>query len=232
MGLVSHEHYDRIMDESIPYESVGRTKQKRRTREALTDAARALIARGATPTVEEAAAAASISRTTAYRYFRSQRELLVAAHPVIEISSLLGDDPPQDPAERIERAVDELIRLTIEHEPELRTMLRLSLETDAQRERLVLRRGRAIGWLRDALEPLRGRLPEHELERLVCAVRAAVGIEALVWLRDVAGLSHKEAVDIMKWSARALFRAALGERHSGGEACEDEEQVQHPRVKR
>ena len=33
--------------------------------------------------VEDAAAAASISRTTAYRYFPNERALLVAAHPEI-----------------------------------------------------------------------------------------------------------------------------------------------------
>ena len=58
-----------IMSGPEPYESTGRTAQKNRTRKALIDAARALIVSGITPTVEDAAAAASISRTTAYRYF-------------------------------------------------------------------------------------------------------------------------------------------------------------------
>ena len=44
-----------MMGMSIPYEATGRTQQKLRTRRALIDAARALIAGGATPTVEEAA---------------------------------------------------------------------------------------------------------------------------------------------------------------------------------
>ena len=57
------------MNVSIPYELNGRIDQKRRTRDALIAAARDLVADGATPTVEGAAEAASISRTTAYRYF-------------------------------------------------------------------------------------------------------------------------------------------------------------------
>ena len=48
------------MDMSIPYEAVGRTRQKERTRGALIAAARDLVAQGITPTVEDAAAAASI----------------------------------------------------------------------------------------------------------------------------------------------------------------------------
>ena len=67
------------MNMSIPYEALGRTRQKERTRGALIAAARELVAQGTTPTVEEAAAAASISRTTAYRYFPNQRALLAAA---------------------------------------------------------------------------------------------------------------------------------------------------------
>src|SRR5687768_11816512 len=83
-----------IMSGSESYESTGRTAQKMRTRKALVDAARALIVSGVTPTVEEAADAASISRTTAYRYFPNQRDLLIAAYPEIELPSLLGDHPP------------------------------------------------------------------------------------------------------------------------------------------
>ena len=58
------------------YEQVGRVRQKQRTREALISAARELVADGATPTVEDAASQAGISRTTAYRYFPNQATLL------------------------------------------------------------------------------------------------------------------------------------------------------------
>ena len=46
------------------------------------------------------------------------------------------------------------------------------------------------------------------LRRLVLAIRTAVGIEALVWLTDVAGLSRADAAATMKWSAQALLRSA------------------------
>src|SRR5688572_814901 len=117
-----------MMDTSIPYESTGRTEQKARTRKLLIAASRELLAKGITPTVEEAAEAASISRTTAYRYFPNQRTLLLAAHPEISLSSLLGENPPKDPGERLDIALRALTRITVEIEPELRTMLRLSLE--------------------------------------------------------------------------------------------------------
>ena len=191
---------------SISYETTGRVRQKARTREAIVTATRRLLAEGQTPTVEDAADAAGVSRATAYRYFPNQRGMLVAAYPEIEARTLLGSDPPSDVATRVDVVVDEIVRMVIENEPELRTMLRLSLEADAaQREQLVLRQGRAIGWLEDALRPLRGRVPSADVRRLVYAIRTAVGIEAFVWLRDVAGLSTTDAADVMRWSAHRLL---------------------------
>ena len=200
------------MDMSIPYESSGRTAQKMRTRKALIDAARVLITSGVTPTVEDAAAEASISRTTAYRYFPNQRDLLVAAYPENELRSLLGDHPPDGVAARLDLVVGEYLRMTIDNEAALRTALRLSLELDgAHRENLLLRQGRVINWLKDALAPLSGQLSEQAITRLVYAIRASAGIEALVWLCDVAGLSRDEAKELMIWSAQSLLRSALTE---------------------
>ena len=86
---------------SISYERTGRTQQKARTRDALIAATRRLLAQGTTPTVEQAAAAAQISRATAYRYFPNQRALLAATYPVIDLRSLLPTPAPPDPAARL-----------------------------------------------------------------------------------------------------------------------------------
>jgi AcrR family transcriptional regulator len=209
----------------IPYESTGRTNQKTRTREALVEAARRLIDSGVTPTIEQTAAEAAISRTTAYRYFPNQRLLLAAAYPYIERRSLLADTQTTDPDERLRQVVERHTNQTLDIEPQLRAMLRLSLEaTPAERDQLLLRRGRALGWIEDALTPLQGTMPDEEIRRLAMAIRTAEGIEALVWLTDIAGLSREDAVDLMRWSAQALLRYALidgpppvgGDRHSNG----------------
>lgn len=57
--------------------------------------------------------------------------------------------------------------------------------------------------------PEPGRLAEAETHRLVLAIRSATGIEALVWLTDVGGLSRADAAELMRWSAQALLHAAL-----------------------
>lgn len=196
----------------MPYEQTGRTSQKQRTRNELIAAARALVARGVTvPTVEEAAAEASISRTTAYRYFPNQKVLLIAAHPETEISSLLPPDAGTDPEDRLLTAVTAFTRLVIETEQQQRTMLRLSLDPDAAARELPLRQGRAVGWFEDALAPLRPELTESGVHQLALAIRSTVGIESLVWLTDVAGLSRDQASEVMQRSARALLHHALAD---------------------
>lgn len=188
-----------------------------RTRNELIAAARDLIAKGgATPTVEAAAAAASVSRTTAYRYFPSQKALLAAAHPETEVTSLLPADAGGDPEQRLVTAVRAFVALVIESEHQQRTMLRLSLEAGSGPHELPLRKGRAIGWFEDALGPLAPQLSVEGVHRLAVAVRSTVGIESLVWLTDVAGLSRDRAAELMEWSALALLRHALTDGPPGG----------------
>jgi len=190
------------------YEQLGRVQQKHRTREALVAAARALVAEGVTPTVEMAAERALISRTTAYRYFPSQAALLAAAHPEITMVSMLPSDPPADVGERLDLVVARVTDLVRETEAQQRTMLRLSLERDRPgREQLLLRQGRVIGWLAEALSPLVDELGFDTVRALAVAIRAAIGIEAYVWLTDVAQLAPDDAVASMRWSARSLLDA-------------------------
>src|SRR5438128_6526088 len=112
---------------STAYTDSGRKQQKQRTREHLLDAARRLIDSGDTPRVEEVAEAAGISRTTAYRYFPSQTELLAAAFPETARTSLLPDAAPTDVRERVALVVGEVVDVVGRTETQQRAMLRLSL---------------------------------------------------------------------------------------------------------
>lgn len=194
---------------SRSYLELGRSGQKRRTLDALVDAARAMVADGQTPTVDEAALAAGVSRSTAYRYFPGQRELLAAAHPETGSASMLPENPGDNPAERLDAVVATFIAMILQTEAQQRTMLKLSLDPDLPASGLPLRQGRAIPWITEALDPLRGALGDAELRRLVLAIRSAIGIESLVWLTDIGGLSRDEALASMRWSAQALLRHAL-----------------------
>jgi AcrR family transcriptional regulator len=196
---------------STGYELRGRTAQKQRTRSALIVATRGLLAAGVAPTVEAAADAADISRTTAYRYFPNQRSLIAAAHPTTSTTSLLPSDASSDPEERLVIVLDGYLTAVFDDEAQQRTTLRLSLDPSVSSDALPLRQGRVIGWLTEALEPARDELGDDGLRRLVLGIRSATGIEALVWLVDVAGLSRHEAMQQMRWTGLALWRSAIAE---------------------
>jgi hypothetical protein len=85
----------------------------------------------------------------------------------------------------------------------------VSLEPVPDAEQPLLRQGRAIGWIEDALTPLRHTHPDLDVHRLAVAIRSATGIEALIWLTDIAGLTRDEATKLMRCSAHAMLQSAL-----------------------
>jgi len=204
----------------------GRERQKGRTRKALLAAAAELIAAGQTPSITEVADAAEISRRTAYRYFPTQEQLLVEAaleglRPGI-VEAVETVDPKQrdDVEARLDRTVLALQRGAVVNEQLLRTMIRLTVSRPPSagdaggREP---RRGyRRIEWIELALAPVRKKLGKKRFERLVSALTVCLGIDALIVLRDLRGLSESEAEAVALWSARMLLRASLAEKSSPG----------------
>jgi AcrR family transcriptional regulator len=199
---------------TVPYESTGRVNQKARTREALIAATRELLGQGVLPTMEGAAAAAAVSRTTAYRYFSSLRELIIAAYPHVEQRSLLGPDPPADPVARLTIVAENHTRRILANEAQMRSVLRLSLEGIRPPE-LPMHQGLRTAWIEDALAPLRGEMPQEELHRLVHGIGATLGIEAFVYLTDAAKVSREEAAAIIRSNALALLRSAMSDGIAG-----------------
>lgn len=184
--------------------------QKRRTRLAIVNAAAALIANGRPPTVAEAADAALVSRATAYRYFSSQRALLLevameAIHP--DIGPALAAAPPDDPVARFDAVCSTLFDLVVSNEAQMRTMLRVTQEEWLQHQdsEAPLRQGRRLEWIEEALAPLRDRVDSKAFDQLVNVLATVVGIEPYVVLRDVCGLDRETALETMRWAGRALI---------------------------
>ena len=200
----------------------GRERQKGRTRKALLAAAVELLAAGQTPSITEVADAAEISRRTAYRYFPTQEQLLVEAaleglRPEI-VEAVETADPGQsdDVEARLDRTVLALQRGAVANEQLLRTMIRLTVSrppsagnADASEPRRGYRR---IEWIELALAPVRKELGKKRFERLVSALTVCLGIDALIVLRDLRGLSETEAEAVTLWTARMLLRASLAEK--------------------
>jgi AcrR family transcriptional regulator len=176
----------------------------------LTTAVRELLAQGVVPTVEGAAAAASISRTTAYRYFPNQWALVAAAFPHVDEPSLLGPDSTDDPRERLKIVAEEMTSRVLTHEAEMRAVLKLSLEGTRPPE-LPMHRGLRIEWVEDALQPLSGQLDPPALRRLALGIGAGLGIESFVWLTDIARVPRQEAISVMRANASGLLESAMAD---------------------
>lgn len=199
-----------------PKSQATRSGQQRRTRAALLAATAQLLRAGRLPSVAEAAAAADVSRRTAYRYFPTQEQLLTEAaletlRPGIESSFA---SIHEDPETRLDTAVRTIQAQAAANERLLRTMIRLTVERGADPPadgRPALRGSRRIDWVEGALAPIRSKLSPAQFARLVSAISLCVGAEALIVLRDIRGLDQSGAADVSAWSARALLRAALAE---------------------
>jgi AcrR family transcriptional regulator len=196
-------------------ESHERTNQKARTRADLLQAAIALIRNGERPTVEEAALAAGVSKRTAYRYFVSQDHLLADA-ALEGLRAVLGgmlekgldaDDAPS----RLSALAIAMNKLAMSHEAELRVMIRASLDTPRTNAGEPTRGQRRMDWINTALAPARGQLNDDLYDKLASALAVSLGIDALIILRDICGLSPDRIESVMTWSAQALFDAAMKE---------------------
>jgi AcrR family transcriptional regulator len=203
-----------------------RAAQKRRTRKAIVDATIALLAGGETPTVNDVAAAADVSRRTVYLYFPSFDQLLLDAtigalsqasvDRAIEQTSAGGDGD-----ERVERLVRAVHHVSPEVERLGRALVRLTVDANAESppDGQPRRGYRRIEWIEAALSPWRDRLDPPRRHRLVCALAMVIGWEALIVQRDVCGLNAADGEELSVWAARALLNAALqDERKARGSA--------------
>jgi len=194
---------------------LGRVAQKRRTRKAIIAAAAELLAAGKTPTLNDVAAAADMSRRTIYMYFPTMDQLLIDAtlgsltRNTVE-AAINSVRDSSDVAHRVEimtRAVQKDFAAT---EQQGRTLLRLTVDAPAPRPAGQPLRGyRRIEWIERALEPMRGKVDKKRLERLVSALAMVVGWESLIVARDIRGLTLKEAEEVSAWAARVLVNATL-----------------------
>lgn len=195
--------------------SAGRVAQRRRTREAILAATKRLLASGQTPSIEQIAVDADVSRRTIYMYFPTLDQLLVDAtsgllsertiEPLLDSPDLSGD-----PLDRVDEFATTLVRLAPEALPLARRITRLTV--DAERPADAAPRGyRRIEWIGRVLEPLRAQLDEEQFERLWSALAVVLGWEAMMVLRDSRGLAPAEEERVLRWAARALVTAMLDE---------------------
>jgi AcrR family transcriptional regulator len=194
--------------------SGARARQRLRTRKDLMQAATRLLREGRTPTFEEIAEAALVSRATAYRYFSGLDELLREAALDVAVPApevLFGPDAPSDIVDRLERLDAALFAMIAANETPMRLLLAQSLQLSVASGRdpaAPVRQNRRGPLIAEALAPARGQFAPRDLDRLAKALVLLLGVEAEVVFKDVVRVDAAEAAGIRRWMIRALVDAA------------------------
>jgi AcrR family transcriptional regulator len=170
---------------------------------------------GRTPTLEEVAEQALVSRATAYRYFPSVEALLVEAAvdvAVPEPGELFRDETSRDPVMRLQRVETALHDMILANEPLLRTMLAHTIQQGIRADdngKLPRRQNRRTPLIEAALEPARDQFKPASLRVLTRALALVMGPEAAVVIKDVLQLDDADARKVKRWAIRALVEAAM-----------------------
>jgi AcrR family transcriptional regulator len=192
----------------------GREAQKRRTRTAIVAATRELVAAGRTPSIDEIAAAADVSRRTIYLHFPTLDQLLLdaasglLAETTVDARLVASEERGEDALARTDALARGLSEVAPSALPLGRKLIALTVDAAPG----SVRRGyRRASWVERALAPAREQLSPERYERLVSALCVVLGWEAMVVLRDIRGLDADDEEQTLRWAARALVQAALDE---------------------
>lgn len=193
--------------------AAGRPNQKSRTRKDLLRAASRLMQAGSSPSLDEVAAEAMVSRATAYRYFPGAEALLTEAALDVAMPDgerFFADDPSAEPLERLLRADTAVAEMVRANEPALRAMLIHSLQQgqSGSADGLPRRQNRRTPLIEAALAPARERFAPWLHDRLVKALGVVIGTESTIAFKDVLRIDDEEADAVRRWMIRALFEAA------------------------
>jgi AcrR family transcriptional regulator len=207
-----------MMSVNRPDQPDPRANQRARTREAIVDAARELRNAGTTPTVEQAAEKARVSRATAYRYFPTkeslQIELFGSLPGVAEVEAALANMATDDVEERLLLLVDSFDSAALaEQEPfRVATIVAQDMWLRSHRngdQTPHVRERRRMKWLEQVLAPLD--LPPERKRFLKAALALTLGTEPMIVMKDVCRLDDDDALAVLRWAALAILRTALQE---------------------
>ena len=192
----------------------GRANQRRRTRKDLLLAASRLMKLGRSPSLDEIAEEALVSRATAYRYFPSVEGLLVEAAldvAIPEPAAVFANAPTDDAAARVQLVDTVLHEAMLSNEASMRMMLIHTLQRGLSAETsgdIPARQNRRTPLIEAALAPVRQQLKPSAIEPLTQALALIVGTEAMVVFKDVLRVNDATARKVKRWAIQALIEAA------------------------
>jgi len=189
--------------------SGARANQRLRTRKDLLDAAVRLSREAASPSFEDIAEAAMVSRATAYRYFPGLDALMSEAAVHMDTptpETLFGDEPSTDALARVEKLDAALSALVVANEAPLRALLARTVQQPPGEA--PVRQNRRSALVAAALAGVEPPLAPDRLDLLAKALPLLLGIETRVVFKDVLQLDDAEAARVRRWVIRALVEAA------------------------
>lgn len=195
---------------ALMQETGGRVNQKRRTYNAILQAALELIRTERAVTMPEVARAALVSEATAYRYFPDLITLVRAAMDgqlLTPDEALASVSDSTDPVARVAAVTERLLRHVLAFQPAVRAMISAAVAhpDDQPTARPVLR----FGLIDAALAPVADSTDESVLAQLKRDLTIVVSAEALFSLTDLCGLGPDDAIASIVHTATTLTRAAL-----------------------
>lgn len=193
------------------------TGVKKRTFEHLINTAINALDEGNELTITELADRTGISRSTAYRYFPTQSDLISA---VVE-NSLGPIFTWQSNKENVEDRINEFLSFAfpqmLKHEGALRAALRISLQQWAT-ERSSLSplsekfiRGNRKEILSTLLKPLKSELPDNIYDKVIHALSIIYGSEIFLVLKDIWEFDNQQVISLSQWVAKAIINQAKQE---------------------
>jgi AcrR family transcriptional regulator len=189
----------------------GRANQKKRTHDAIVDAARDLIGTGGEVTMAAVATSALVSEATAYRYFPDLASLLREALAGVWASPADALEPVArsgDPAERVAYAAEHLLRGVLRYQGAVRAMISATI---TRPDAAAVRPGIRLGLIEYALTSPDGTpapISSPALAQLKRDLAVVMSPEALFTLTDLCGLTPDDAIASAVRTARTLTEAA------------------------
>lgn len=187
---------------------------KKRNYEYLIKIALEEFEQGKLLSITELAEKANISRTTAYRYFSSQNDLISVVvetllEPIFNWQST-SNDAELNICDFLAFALPKMLQ----HEGVLRTALQISLQQwaqektsqEQQKDRYI--RGNRKEILCRILLPLERHLPSELYSNVIYALSIIYGSEVFMVLKDIWNLNNEKIVSVCQWIAKAIINQA------------------------
>lgn len=192
--------------------SQDRSAQRARTRQAILDGARKLLAKGKPVTVAAAAAENGVSKATSYRYFSTPDVLVAEAALDIEVhpyEEVIGD--ASDLRGKLKAICLYFLELAFENESGFRQYLAATMRAWRPEHTSTTRGGPRIAMFRRALSEHETELSESQKEMLVRSLSATTGMEALIAMVDIADATPQQTREAVGFMVDAMLdRLAIG----------------------